>query len=158
MQSAQPLPDDEAATALAAARAEALALREQLSKVERRLQAREGLLKGLSQHIPGVLFKVLVSGDGDTRMVYISERAAEIYELGDIDPQTLTWASHYVRIHPDDLAMVQDLSRSVCEHPGELSTTNTGSSCPARACAGWRVRAWASPKANSPPGMATCRT
>jgi len=120
MQSAQPLPDDEAATALAAARAEALALREQLSKVERRLQAREGLLKGLSQHIPGVLFKVLVSGDGDTRMVYISERAAEIYELGDIDPQTLTWASHYVRIHPDDLAMVQDLSRSVCEHPGEL--------------------------------------
>jgi signal transduction histidine kinase/ActR/RegA family two-component response regulator len=120
MQSAQPLPDDEAATALAAARAEALALREQLSKVERRLQAREGLLKGLSQHIPGVLFKVLVSGDGDTRMVYISERAAEIYELDDIDPQTLTWASHYVRIHPDDLAMVQDLSRSVCAHPGEL--------------------------------------
>ncbi len=120
MQSAQPSSDDEAATALAAARAEVETLREQLAKAQHRLQAREGLLKGLSQHIPGVLFKVLVSNDGDTRMVYISERAAEIYELGDIDPATLTWSSHYVRIHPDDRPIVEALSRAVCEHPGEL--------------------------------------
>ena len=105
---------------MAAAQAEIARLREQLAKAERRLQAREGLLKGLSQHIPGVLFKVLVSASGDTRMVYISERAAEIYELGDIDPATLTWSSHYVRIHPDDRPIVEALSRAVCEQPGEL--------------------------------------
>ena len=103
-----------------AAQAEIASLREQLATAQRRLQAREGLLKGLSQHIPGVLFKVLVSADGDTRMVYISERAADIYELGDIDPATLTWSSHYTRIHPDDRPMVEALSRSVCERPGEL--------------------------------------
>ena len=83
-----------------------------LAKVERRLQAREGLLKGLSQHIPGVLFKVLVSSDGDTRMVYISERAAQIYELDDIDPASLTWSSHYVRIHPEDRAAVESLAKT----------------------------------------------
>jgi len=121
MQSDAPLSDDDAsASALAAAQAEITALREQLAKVERRLQAREGLLKGLSQHIPGVLFKVLVSPNGDTRMVYISERAADIYELDDIDPTTLTWSSHYVRIHPEDRPVVEALSRSVCEQPGEL--------------------------------------
>ena len=105
---------------MATALAEIASLREQLATAQRRLQAREGLLKGLSQHIPGVLFKVLVSRNGDTRMVYISERAAEIYELTDIDPATLTWSSHYSRIHPDDRPIVEALSRSVCEHPGEL--------------------------------------
>ena len=86
----------------------------------RRLQARDAMLKSLSRNLPGVLFKVLVDAEGHTRLDYISERAMSLYELEGIPPEQLSWESHYQRIHPDDLPLVQDLSRRLCEQPGEL--------------------------------------
>jgi signal transduction histidine kinase/CheY-like chemotaxis protein len=89
-------------------------------QLARRLEARDAMLKSLSRNLPGVLFKLLVSPQGDTDLAYISEGARRLYELEDIPPQQLTWASHYQRIHPDDLPEVQRLSQLVCEQPGEL--------------------------------------
>jgi signal transduction histidine kinase/ActR/RegA family two-component response regulator len=90
-----------------------------LTKLSKRLAAREGLLRGLSQHIPGVLYKVVVPPGGEAQLHYISERAAALYEL---DPEAtgLDWSAHYQRIHPDDLPLVQGLSREIADQDGQL--------------------------------------
>ncbi|TAK96607.1 MAG: PAS domain-containing hybrid sensor histidine kinase/response regulator [Aquabacterium sp.] len=89
------------------------------SQLEKRLKARESLLKGLSQHIPGVLFKVVVPPGGEAQLHYISERAAELYEL-DANATGMDWSAHYQRIHPDDLPLVMQLSREIADKEGQL--------------------------------------
>ena len=93
---------------------------ELIARLERRLHAREGLLTGLSKHVPGVLFKVVVPpGGGEAQLHYISERAADLYEL-DAQAVGLNWSAHYDRIHPDDVDMVKRLSSMVAESEGRL--------------------------------------
>ncbi len=77
----------------------------------RRLHERDALLKGLSQNIPGVLFKVVIAADGEAQLHYISEKAAELYEL-DAQAAHLNWSAHYARIHPDDVERIKALSRT----------------------------------------------
>jgi signal transduction histidine kinase/ActR/RegA family two-component response regulator len=88
-------------------------------RLARRLHARDALLKSLSQHIPGVLFKIVIPAGGEAQLHYISERAAELYEL-DVNATGMTWASHYERIHPDDLPMVKRLSGELCIEEGQM--------------------------------------
>ncbi|HEX5358158.1 MAG TPA: ATP-binding protein [Aquabacterium sp.] len=104
---------------LARVQAELDALKVRHAQLEKRLRAREGLLKGLSQHIPGVLFKVVVPPGGEAQLHYISERAAELYEL-DAEATGLNWSAHYERVHPDDLPLVMKLSREVADEEGQL--------------------------------------
>ncbi|MBI2733234.1 MAG: response regulator [Aquabacterium sp.] len=104
---------------LAALQQELAQTRAQLAKLEKRLKAREGLLLGLSKHVPGVLFKVVVPPGGEAQLHYISERAAELYEL-DAQATGLDWSAHYQRIHPDDLPRVLALSREVTDQEGKL--------------------------------------
>ncbi|MBI3380562.1 MAG: response regulator [Aquabacterium sp.] len=119
MDATPPTPTPDGDDALAALQQELAQTRAQLAKTEKRLKAREGLLQGLSRHIPGVLYKVVVPPGGEAQLHYISERAAELYEL---DPQAtgLDWSAHYKRIHPDDLPMVLQLSREVADEEGML--------------------------------------
>ncbi len=107
--------------ALAALQQEVAALRAQLAQTQQRLHAREGLLQSLSQHIPGVLFKGVVGEDGRFHLHYISQRAAELYELDASRPEALDWDSHYERIHPDDLPAVKRLSATVPTAAGKVA-------------------------------------
>jgi len=119
MDASHPPPTPDSDDALAALQQELAQTRAQLAKAEKRLKAREGLLKGLSQHVPGVLFKVVVPPGGEAQLHYISERAAELYEL-DAEATGLDWSAHYQRIHPDDLPLVQQLSREITDQEGKL--------------------------------------
>jgi len=119
MDATPPTPTPDGDDALAALQQELAQTRAQLAKTEKRLKAREGLLQGLSQHIPGVLFKVVVPPGGEAQLHYISARAAELYEL-DAQATGLDWSAHYKRIHPDDLPLVQQLSREVADQEGVL--------------------------------------
>ncbi len=112
-----PTPDGDAV--LAALQQELAQTRAQLAKTEKRLKAREGLLQGLSKHVPGVLYKVVVPPGGEAQLHYISERAADLYEL-DAQATGLDWSAHYHRIHPDDLPRVQALSREIADQEGVL--------------------------------------
>lgn len=87
-------------------------------RTRRRLQARDALLKGLSQNIPGVLFKVVIPAGGEAQLQYISEKAAELYEL-DPDAAHMDWSAHYARIHPDDVQRIRDLSRVEANEDGK---------------------------------------
>ncbi|WP_052162410.1 ATP-binding protein [Aquabacterium sp. NJ1] len=119
MDASPPTPTPDGDDALAALQQELAQTRAQLAKAEKRLKAREGLLAGLSQHVPGVLFKVVVPPGGEAQLHYISERAAELYEL-DAQATGLDWSAHYHRIHPDDLPLVQQLSREIADQEGKL--------------------------------------
>lgn len=119
MDATPPTPTPNGDDALAALQQELAQTRAQLAKVEKRLRAREGLLAGLSKHVPGVLFKVVVPPGGEAQLHYISERAAELYEL-DAQATGLDWSAHYHRIHPDDLPLVQQLSREITDQEGKL--------------------------------------
>ncbi len=119
MDATPPTPTPDGDDALAALQQELAQTRAQLAKVEKRLKAREGLLAGLSKHVPGVLFKVVVPPGGEAQLHYISERAAELYEL-DAQATGLDWSAHYQRIHPDDLPQVQQLSREIADQEGKL--------------------------------------
>jgi len=120
-----PLADAGAASgdsdALIALQQEVAALRAQLAQTQQRLQAREGLLQGLSLHIPGVLFKGVVGDDGRFHLHYISQRAAELYELDASRPEALDWDSHYERIHPEDLPTVKRLSATPPSTTGQVT-------------------------------------
>ncbi len=119
MDASPPTPTPDGDDALAALQQELAQTRAQLAKAEKRLKAREGLLAGLSKHVPGVLFKVVVPPGGEAQLHYISERAAELYEL-DAQATGLDWSAHYHRIHPDDLPLVQQLSREIADQEGKL--------------------------------------
>ena len=73
-----------------------------------RLEERDNLLQSLSRNLPGVLFKVRVTTQGVPQLQYVSAQVQKLYELPDDNPHG-EWASHYQRIHPDDLASVQKL-------------------------------------------------
>ena len=103
----------------AALRQEIARLQADIGQLQRRLRVREGLLQGLSQHIPGVLFKIVIPPGGEAQLHYISERAAALYEL-DAEAVGLDWSAHYQRIHPEDLPLVQRLSREVTDEEGKL--------------------------------------
>lgn len=106
---------------MAALQEEVAQLRAQLEKTQRRLHAREGLLNSLSLHIPGVLFKGVVGEDGRFHLHYISQRAAELYELDASRPEALDWDAHYARIHPDDLPAVKRLSATAPTEAGKVA-------------------------------------
>lgn len=73
-----------------------------------RLEERDNLLQSLSSNLPGVLFKVRVSPNCAPELQYASAQLQALYELPD-DPSPTEWTSHQQRIHPEDLADVQDL-------------------------------------------------
>ncbi|MGE5452014.1 MAG: PAS domain S-box protein [Acidobacteriota bacterium] len=85
--------------------------------IERSLRERDVLLKSLD-HIPGVLYKVLLPVQGEPQLLYASTRAAELYE---IDPASarLNWTTHYKRVHPDDLHMVTRLVEASLQHQSQ---------------------------------------
>lgn len=77
-------------------------------KMAHRLLERDVLLKSLSRNLPGVLFKVWVSPQGEPQLQYVSAQVKQLYELPD-NTQAVDWQRHYERIHPDDVAGVRRL-------------------------------------------------
>lgn len=77
-------------------------------KMAQRLVERDVLLKSLGRNLPGVLFKVWVSPQGEPQLQYVSAQVKQLYELPD-STQPGDWQRHYERIHPDDVAGVRQL-------------------------------------------------
>ena len=77
-------------------------------KMAQRLVERDVLLKSLGRNLPGVLFKVWVSPQGEPQLQYVSAQVKQLYELPD-NTQPGDWQRHYERIHPDDVAGVRQL-------------------------------------------------
>jgi PAS domain-containing protein len=77
-------------------------------KMAHRLLERDVLLKSLGRNLPGVLFKVWVSPQGEPQLQYVSAQVKQLYELPD-STQPGDWQRHYERIHPDDVAGVRRL-------------------------------------------------
>lgn len=77
-------------------------------KMAQRLVERDVLLKSLGRNLPGVLFKVWVSPQGERQLQYVSAQVKQLYELPD-STQPGDWQRHYERIHPDDVAGVRQL-------------------------------------------------
>ena len=77
-------------------------------KMAHRLLERDVLLKSLGRNLPGVLFKVWVSPQGEPQLQYVSAQVKQLYELPD-STQPGDWQRHYERIHPDDVAGVRQL-------------------------------------------------
>ena len=77
-------------------------------KMAQRLVERDVLLKSLGRNLPGVLFKVWVSPQGEPQLQYVSAQVKQLYELPD-NTQAVDWQRHYERIHPDDVAGVRRL-------------------------------------------------
>ena len=77
-------------------------------KMAHRLVQRDVLLKSLGRNLPGVLFKVWVSPQGETQLQYVSAQVKPLYELPD-DTSPADWLRHYERIHPDDVEKVRRL-------------------------------------------------
>lgn len=77
-------------------------------KMAHRLVQRDVLLKSLGRNLPGVLFKVWVSPQGETQLQYVSAQVKPLYELPD-DTSAADWLRHYERIHPDDVEKVRRL-------------------------------------------------
>ena len=77
-------------------------------KMAHRLLERDVLLKSLGRNLPGVLFKVWVSPQGEPQLQYVSAQVKQLYELPD-NTQPGDWQRHYERIHPDDVAGVRQL-------------------------------------------------
>jgi signal transduction histidine kinase/ActR/RegA family two-component response regulator len=73
-----------------------------------RLHERDLLLKSLGRNLPGIIYKVWVSPQGEPHMQYVSAQVKQLYELpADTPPND--WNRHYERIHPDDAAGVRQL-------------------------------------------------
>ena len=77
-------------------------------KMAHRLVERDVLLKSLGRNLPGVLFKVWVSPEGEAQLHYVSAQVKQLYELPD-STSAADWLRHYERIHPDDVAGVRRL-------------------------------------------------
>ena len=77
-------------------------------KMAQRLVERDVLLKSLGRNLPGVLFKVWVSPQGEPQLQYVSAQVKQLYELPD-NTQAGDWQCHFERIHPDDVAGVRRL-------------------------------------------------
>lgn len=77
-------------------------------RMAQRLVERDVLLKSLGRNLPGVLFKVWVSPQGEPQLQYVSAQVKQLYELPD-NTQAVDWQRHYERIHPDDVAGVRQL-------------------------------------------------
>lgn len=77
-------------------------------RMAHRLVQRDVLLKSLGRNLPGVLFKVWVSPQGETQLQYVSAQVKQLYELPD-DTLAADWLRHYERIHPDDVEKVRRL-------------------------------------------------
>lgn len=77
-------------------------------KMAHRLLERDVLLKSLGRNLPGVLFKVWVSPQGEPQLQYVSAQVKQLYELAD-NVQPGDWQCHFERIHPDDVAGVRRL-------------------------------------------------
>jgi len=78
--------------------------------LERRLRDLEALLDSLGRNIPGLLYKVVIPTDGSGPQVkYIHEKVIDFYEYDTSQP--LSWASHYSRIHPDDIDKIKALAQ-----------------------------------------------
>ncbi len=73
---------------------------------ERRLRERDTLLSSLGRNMPGAIYKLTAGPEGQPLLKYISERAADLYELVP-DQLNKDWALHYTRVHPDDLPAVR---------------------------------------------------
>lgn len=85
--------------------------------IERSLRERDVLLRSLD-HIPGAIYKVLLPVHGEPQLLYVSTRAAQLYE---VDPagSHLNWTTHYKRVHPDDLHMVTRLVEASLQHQSQ---------------------------------------
>ncbi|HMA84843.1 MAG TPA: ATP-binding protein, partial [Desulfosalsimonadaceae bacterium] len=56
-------------------------------RMKNAIREREERLRHIAAHIPGVVYQLRVWENGDMRMVYVSERAVDIFDLKD-DPET----------------------------------------------------------------------
>ncbi|MEO1527037.1 MAG: PAS domain-containing protein [Planctomycetota bacterium] len=70
-------------------------------------------LRDMTENVPGVISRIVVSPDGSQRVAYVSPRVRELFGL---DPDALSEDISHVwsRIHPDDVAEVENkMLRSV---------------------------------------------
>src|SRR5690606_29472199 len=78
-------------------------------RTERRLHDRDALLRSLGRNMPGAIYKLVSRDGGRPHLEFISERAAELFELEPC-PTSPDWSAQYSRIHPDDVPMIQRLT------------------------------------------------
>lgn len=75
-------------------------------KIREALQARDRLLDKLTRHIPGALFQLLQSPDGQFCFPYLSVGVGSVYEL-DAEILRSDAESFFKRLHPEDLDRVK---------------------------------------------------
>ncbi|MDD1681948.1 MAG: PAS domain S-box protein, partial [Methanoregula sp.] len=93
---------------LSANKEELRAQYEGLAAAEAEIRGKEQQLREITSNIPGVVYQVLVSGDGAITGLYASERSREIFSLDNSLPDVFERFTQCV--HPDDL---KDFSDSI---------------------------------------------
>lgn len=79
---------------------------------QRRLEARDALLRRLSERVPGVIFQYLMHPDGRSCIPYASDGIREIFEVTPAEVREDA-APVFARVHPDDRdAVDQSIKRS----------------------------------------------
>ena len=86
-------------------------------EAEDALHARDELLRKLAERVPGFIYQFYIKSDGTQMFNYVSEAAADLYEL---DPAALYANAEAImqRIHPDDITRMVSPS----PEPGTTST------------------------------------
>ena len=69
-------------------------------------------------HIPGAIYKVLLPVHGEPQLLYVSTRAAELYE---VDPagSHLNWTTHYKRVTPTTCTWSRRLVEASLQHQSQ---------------------------------------